>query len=193
MSSRWNIFLFIIALGLGGWYFTLNQQDDDTALAKIKPQDAPDYIATAMQTTVYAIDGTKQYVADADNVTYFQTNGETQFTSPEVFLYQKNKQTGELVKSWRLRADVATLSKDKILYLKDNVLVQSLLPDSRIQTLKTQSAVVNITTQDITSDTMVSIQGQQFTTTGNVLTGNLRQQIATLKEQVKTQYEINTQ
>ncbi|MBE2898060.1 LPS export ABC transporter periplasmic protein LptC [Pasteurellaceae bacterium 20609_3] len=192
MTSRWNILLVIIALALSGWYFTLNQQDDSLERAKIKPQDAPDYIAQEMQTTVYAIDGVKQYVADASKVIYFQHNGETQFDAPEVFLYQKNKQTGELEKSWRLSADAATLSKDKMLYLKDNVLVQSLLPDSRIQTLKTQSAVVNIATQDITSDTMVSIHGPQFTTTGNVLTGNLRQQIATLKEQVKTQYEINT-
>ncbi|MBE2896674.1 LPS export ABC transporter periplasmic protein LptC [Pasteurellaceae bacterium HPA106] len=193
MTSRWNIVLLIIALALSGWYFTLHQQDDASARAQIKPQDAPDYIAEQMQTTVYSIDGMKQYVADASKVTYFQHSGETQFDAPEVFLYQKNKQTGDLVKSWRLRADFATLSKDKMLYLNDNVLVQSLLPDSRIQTLKTQSAVVNITTQDITSDTIVSIYGPQFTTTGNILTGNLRQQIATLKEQVKTQYEINTQ
>lgn len=192
MISRWNVLLVIIVLGLSGWYFTLNQQDDSSARATVKPQDAPDYIAEDMQTTLYSVDGVKQYVADANKVTYFQSNGETHFDLPRVFLYQKNKQTGELEKSWRLSADAATLSKDKMLYLKDNVLVQSLLPNSRIQTLKTQSAVVNITTQDITSDTIVSIHGPQFTTTGNVLTGNLRQQIATLKEQVKTQYEINT-
>jgi len=41
------------------------------------------------------------------------------------------------------------------------------------------------------SDNTVKINGQNFTSTGLKLTGNLQQQIANLKEQVKTYYEIN--
>ena len=40
---------------------------------------------------------------------------------------------------------------------------------------------------------MVKINGQNFNSTGLKMIGNLRQQIATLKEQVKTYYEINKQ
>ena len=52
---------------------------------------------------------------------------------------------------------------------------------------------MNLTTQDITSDKMVKLNGQDFSSTGLKLTGNLQQQVATLKEQVKTHYEINKQ
>ncbi|MGR3807529.1 LPS export ABC transporter periplasmic protein LptC [Pasteurella testudinis] len=194
MNARWNIVLVVIALALLGWYYSLNQQDETGLAARIQTSDSPDYTANKMETTLYSVDGRKQYVATADQVEYFQTSGDTLFKSPEVYLFEASKSGGNPVRSWRLSADQAKISKDKILYLDDNVSIQSLLPESKIHSLQTSSAVVNLTTQDITSDTMVSIVGQSFTTTGKSLNGNLRQQVATLKEQVQTHYEIqNTQ
>lgn len=108
-----------------------------------------------------------------------------------VYLFETAKTNPEeLVRSWKLSADQAKITDDKILYLDNNVAIQSLLPESKIHSLNTSSAVVNLTTQDITSDTMVSVAGQGFTTTGKSMIGNLRQQVATLKEQVQTHYEI---
>ena len=80
-----------------------------------------------------------------------------------------------------------------MLYLNGGVVAETLLPESKLQRIETESAVVNLTTQDISSDTMVKINGQNFTSSGLKLTGNLHQQVATLKEQVKTYYEINKQ
>lgn len=85
----------------------------------------------------------------------------------------------------------AKLTKNNMLYLDGNVIAETLLDNAKLQRVMTESAVVNLTTQDITSDTMVTIKGQNFSSTGLKLTGNLQQQIATLKEQVKTHYEIN--
>ncbi|TNH05956.1 LPS export ABC transporter periplasmic protein LptC [Testudinibacter sp. TR-2022] len=190
MTSRWNIVLVVIALTLLAWYYSLNQQDNVDLAARIQNSGSPDYIANQMETTLYSLDGRKQYVATADEVEYFQTQGDTLFKAPVVYLFETSKNSDNLVRSWRLSADQAKISKDKILYLNDNVSIQSLLPESKIHSLQTSSAVVNLTTQDITSDTMVSVVGQSFTTTGKSLSGNLRQQIATLKEQVQTHYEI---
>ena len=63
--------------------------------------------------------------------------------------------------------------------------MQSLTSDSRLQRIETESAVVNLKTQDMTSETQVKIKGKNFSSTGLKLVGNLRQQVATLKEQVK--------
>lgn len=175
-----------------GWHYLLNQPSEDLT-AKIKSKDMPDYVAQGVNTLVYSLDGIQQYFAEADKVVYFQENGTTLFTMPVVYLFQMNKQTNLIERSWKLRSNHAQLDKDKMLYLTGNVLIESLLPESKIKTLTTENAQVNLTTQDILSDTMVSVAGAQFVTTGNRLQGNLRQQIATLKEQVKTQYEINTQ
>lgn len=192
MNFRWNMVLLVIALGLLAWYYSLNQQDESTLGARIQTSESPDYVANRMETTLYSLDGRKQYVATADQVEYFQQNGDTVFKAPVVYLFETAKNSDHLVRSWKLSADQAKLSNDKILYLDDNVMIESLLPESKIHSLKTASAVVNLTTQDITSDTMVSVVGQSFTTTGQRLVGNLRQQVATLKEQVQTHYEIQT-
>ena len=78
-----------------------------------------------------------------------------------------------------------------MLYLAGDVVVESLTPASRLQRIETESATVNLKTQDITSNEAVKINGQNFNSTGLKMVGNLRQQAATLKEQVKTYYEIN--
>ena len=78
-----------------------------------------------------------------------------------------------------------------MLYLEGDVLAQSLDPLSRLQRITTSSALVNLKNQDISSDSQVTISGLNFYSNGLKMVGNLRNQTATLKEQVKTYYEIN--
>ena len=108
---------------------------------------------------------------------------------------EKSNNSAKLLESqsWKLSAKKAKLTKDEMLYLEGDVVAESLEPTSRLQRVETQVAVVNLKTQDISSDKMVKINGQNFNSTGLKMVGNLRQQIATLKEQVKTYYEINKQ
>ncbi|OOF83276.1 LPS export ABC transporter periplasmic protein LptC [Rodentibacter ratti] len=201
MNIRWNIVLGVMTLCLLGWYYSLNQDNSDLQ-SLVKAPDSPDYIGQKMETTVFSPDGKKQYLALSDKVEYFSQNGKTNFTAPLVYLFdsasdnQKQKnETAKLLESqsWKLSAQKAVLTKDEILYLEGNVVAESLEPTSRLQLVETQSAVVNLKTQDITSDTMVKINGQNFHSTGLKMVGNLRQQVATLKEQVKTYYEISNQ
>lgn len=201
MNIRWNIILGVMALCLLGWYYSLNQDNSDLQ-SLVKAPDSPDYIGQKMETTVFSPDGKKQYLALSDKVEYFNQDGKTNFTAPLVYLFDSasdnQKQKNETVKllesqSWKLSAQKAVLTKDEILYLEGNVVAESLEPTSRLQRVETQSAVVNLKTQDITSDTMVKINGQNFHSTGLKMAGNLRQQVATLKEQVKTYYEISNQ
>ncbi|OOF50635.1 LPS export ABC transporter periplasmic protein LptC [Rodentibacter genomosp. 1] len=199
MNIRWNVILGVTALCLLGWYYSLNQDNSDLQ-SLVKAPDSPDYIGKKMETTVFSPEGKKQYLALSDNVEYFNQDGKTNFTAPLVYLFdgvgnnqsQKNE-TAKLLESqsWKLSAKKAVLTKDEMLYLEGNVIAESLEPTSRLQRVETQSATVNLKTQDITSDTMVKINGQNFNSTGLKMVGNLRQQTATLKEQVKTYYEIS--
>ncbi|MBF0751679.1 MULTISPECIES: LPS export ABC transporter periplasmic protein LptC [unclassified Pasteurella] len=199
MNIRWNVILGVTALCLLGWYYSLNQDNSDLQ-SLVKAPDSPDYIGKKMETTVFSPEGKKQYLALSDNVEHFNQDGKTNFIAPLVYLFdgvgnnqsQKNE-TAKLLESqsWKLSAKKAVLTKDEMLYLEGNVIAESLEPTSRLQRVETQSATVNLKTQDITSDTMVKINGQNFNSTGLKMVGNLRQQTATLKEQVKTYYEIS--
>ena len=196
MNIRWNLILAVITLGLLAWFYTLHQ-DDEKLTDLIKPPEKPEYIGQKMETVVFSPTGEKQYVALSDKVEHFTFDGHTDFTKPVVYVLDVpiNKDDTESavknqIESWKFTADKATLSKDNMLSLKGNVVAQSLVESSKLQRIATESALVNLKTQDITSNSMVTINGQNLTSTGLKLTGNLKQQTATLKEQVKTHYEI---
>lgn len=202
MNIRWNVILGLIALGSLGWFYSLNSDKPDLSNLVKKP-DSPDYIGNKMETTVFSPEGKKQYLSIADKVKHYTVDGHTEFEMPLVYLFdvstsnnaEKSNNPAKLLESqsWKLSAKKAKLTKDEMLYLEGDVIAESLEPTSRLQRIETQVAEVNLKTQDISSDTMVKINGQNFNSTGLKMVGNLRQQIATLKEQVKTYYEINKQ
>lgn len=190
MNIRWNIVLSVIVLALLAWFYSLQQSDSEKLAGLIKSEDSPEYIGEKMQTTVYSPTGEKQYFAIANKVEHYTSNGNTDFQYPVVYLYDVQDETLG-TQSWKISAKNAKLTKDNLLYLEGDVFVQSLLSDSRLQSVSTERATINLKTQDIRSDTMATITGLNFTSSGSQFTGNLQQQIATLKGQVKTHYEIN--
>ena len=190
MNIRWTVFLSAITLVLLAWYYSLNQDDQQLATL-IKKEESPEYIGHKMSTVVYSPTWKKQYLAVSDKVEYYNYDGHTNFERPLVYLFEIENQKTQQKESWKLSADRAILTKDNMLYLKGNVIAETLLPQSKLQRIETEDAKVNLNTQDISSDNTVKINGQNFTSTGLKLTGNLQQQIANLKEQVKTYYEIN--
>ena len=190
MNIRWTVFLSAITLVLLAWYYSLNQDDQQLATL-IKKEESPEYIGHKMSTVVYSPTGKKQYLAVSDKVEYYNYDGHTNFERPLVYLFEIENQKTQQKESWKLSADRAILTKDNMLYLRGNVIAETLLPQSKLQRIETEDAKVNLNTQDISSDNTVKINGQNFTSTGLKLTGNLQQQIANLKEQVKTYYEIN--
>ncbi|OOF58765.1 LPS export ABC transporter periplasmic protein LptC [Rodentibacter myodis] len=200
MNLRWNIVLGVIALALLGWFYTLNQDNADLENLVKKP-DSPEYVGNKMATTIFSPEGKKQYLATAEKVEYYTQDGHTDFISPLVYLFDtpldsdKEKTNSDKIQldkqNWKLSAQKAKLMKNEMLYLEGNVVAESLDPLSKLQRVETESANINLKTQDIASDTQVKINGLNFNSTGLKLVGNLRQQAATLKEQVKTYYEIS--
>jgi len=190
MDIRWTVILAIITLILLGWFYSLNQTDSELA-ELIKQEESPEYVGNKMNTVIYSPTGAKQYVALSEKVEYYEYDGHTDFYTSIVYLFDIQHEKIQQTESWKLSANKATLTKDNMLYLDGNVLGESLLPQSKLQRFETESAVVNLTTQDISSDKQVKINGLNFTSIGLKLTGNLQQQVATLKEQVKTHYEIS--
>ncbi|MFD0965949.1 LPS export ABC transporter periplasmic protein LptC [Seminibacterium arietis] len=189
MNIRLNIILLLVVLVLSTWFYQLNKKDDKNLSYLIKSQDAPEYVGQRMKTLIYSPTGKKQYAAQADKVAYFHSDKHTEFTYPVVYLFDlEDEKLGN--QSWKISADKAKITQNDMLYLEGNVVAENLLPHSRLQKLATQSAVVNLKTQDISSDTTATISGLNFNSTGSKLVGNLQKQIATLKEQVKTHYEI---
>lgn len=92
--------------------------------------------------------------------------------------------------TWSIKADKAKLTNDRMLYLYGHVEVDALSADSQLRKITTDNAQINLVTQDVTSDDMVTLYGTTFNSSGLKMRGNLRSKNAELIEKVRTSYEI---
>lgn len=186
MNRRLNTILVLITLVLGSWAYYLYQSDKIPDLSNlIKQEGAPEYTGNQAETTVYDLQGKPQYFASAEEIKRFEGTQRTEFIKPLLNLFDGVS----ALKQWKVTADYAEITRDKMLHLKGNVRIESLAPNSRLEKIETDTLSVNLNTQDIFSESVVKSEGLGFTTTGNGLTGNLKKQVATLTNNVKTYIE----
>lgn len=184
MNKALNIGLVIITAVLVGWYLSLQSPQADLSHL-IKKAGMPEYHGENLTAMVYDLNGKPQYVAEAKEIRRFEEHGLTEFTQPKLELF--DLENG--IKQWQAVAKRAEITKDKLLHLYGEVELHSFDPKARIQHLKTEQLTIHLTTHDISSDTLVYTSGTGFQTQGKGLKGNLKQQVATLLEDAKTQIE----
>ncbi|MBT0725834.1 LPS export ABC transporter periplasmic protein LptC [Rosenbergiella australiborealis] len=174
--------LAIIALALIGWNLTSSQNKNASTVVN---DQSPTYTSETSKTTVYNPQGALTYRLVSQQVEYFDTQQLTWFTQPVLTTFDDTKRA-----TWVLTADKAKLTQDRMLYLYGHVVIQSQLADSRLQRVTTDTAQVNLVTQDVTSNDSVTLKGIGFESNGMKLRGNLRAKTAELLEKVNTSYEI---
>lgn len=185
MNTRLTIVLLLIAGVLGGWYYSLQEKEKSGLEDLIKKEGQPEYVGNKMSTSVYDLKGKPQYFAQADEIKRYESTERTEFLKPFIELFAKE----ESFKQWKVSADYAEITKEKMLNLKGNVRLQALDPLSRLQQISTDTLTVDLNTQDIFTESVVKSVGSGFTTTGTGLKGNLKQQVATLQKDVKSYIE----
>ena len=185
MNKRITALLLVIVATLLGW-MQYQAKDETNGLDNlIKKEGMPDYTGKRMSTSVFDLEGKPEYYAEAEEIKRYEESEKTEFTNPLVNLFDKLT----ALKQWKLSADHAEINAERILTLSGNVTLQALEPTSKLQRIETDHLSVNLTTQDVFTDSEVKSQGLGFTTTGVGLKGNLKQQVATLLKDVKSYIE----
>ena len=185
MNKRITALLLVIVAAVVGW-MQYQAKDDANGLDNlIKKEGMPDYTGKRMSTSVFDLEGKPEYYAEAEEIKRYEESEKTEFTNPLVNLFDKLT----ALKQWKLSADHAEINAERILTLSGNVTLQALEPTSKLQRIETDHLSVNLTTQDVFTDSEVKSQGLGFTTTGVGLKGNLKQQVATLLKDVKSYIE----
>ncbi|MFP5595437.1 LPS export ABC transporter periplasmic protein LptC [Kluyvera sp. 142486] len=181
-TRRWVIIvLSLVALVLIG----LNLADkDDSSQAVVNAND-PTYQSEHTDTVVYSPEGALSYRLIAEHVEYFSDQALSWFTHPFLTTYDTSK-----VPTWSIKADKAKLTNDRMLYLYGHVEINALTEDAQLRKITTDNAQVNLTTQDVSSDDLVTLYGTTFNSSGLKMRGNLRSKNAELIEKVRTSYEI---
>ncbi|EKM6428573.1 LPS export ABC transporter periplasmic protein LptC [Cronobacter sakazakii] len=181
-TRRWVIILLALAaLVLIG----INLADQDESGPTTVNSNEPTYQSEQSNTLVYSPGGALNYRLIAQHVEYFSDDGVSWFTQPVMTTFDTNK-----VPTWSVKADRAKLTNDRMLYLTGHVEVNALTPDSQLRKITTDKAEINLVTQDVTSDTLVTLYGTSFNSSGLKMRGNLRSKNAELIEKVRTSYEI---
>ncbi|ADO46775.1 LPS export ABC transporter periplasmic protein LptC [[Enterobacter] lignolyticus] len=181
-TRRWVIILLsLVALVLIGYNFV----NKDDAVHPIANSNDPTYKSEHTDTLVYSPEGALNYRLIAEHVEYFSDDAVSWFEHPLLTTYDVNK-----VATWSIKADRAKLTNDRMLYLYGHVEINALTPDSQLRKITTDNAMVNLITQDVSSDDLVTLYGTTFNSSGLKMRGNLRSKNAELIEKVRTSYEI---
>ncbi|WP_426446131.1 LPS export ABC transporter periplasmic protein LptC [Siccibacter colletis] len=181
-TRRWVIVLLVLAVLV---LIGINLADNDTTSQVATNSGEPTYQSEQSNTVVYSPEGALNYRLVAQHVEYYSDDAVSFFTQPVMTSFDKAK-----VPTWSIRADKAKLTNDQMLYLEGHVEVNALTPDSQLRKITTDKAQVNLVTQDVSSDSLVTLYGTSFNSSGMKMRGNLRSKNAELIEKVRTSYEI---
>ncbi|CAQ85764.1 MULTISPECIES: LPS export ABC transporter periplasmic protein LptC [Photorhabdus] len=176
------IILTLITLALIGWNLS---DSDENQLSSATDNNQPTYQSQETITFVYDPTGKLTYKLVADDVQNYAESKITWFTKPVLITYDSNA-----IATWTVRSNKAKLTNDRMLYLYGDVQVDSLTDTSQLQRITTENAVVNLVTQDVSSDDKVTLIGVGLKSVGMKMRGNLRNKTAELIEKVNTYYEI---
>ncbi|WP_395300853.1 LPS export ABC transporter periplasmic protein LptC [Enterobacter sp. ECC-175] len=181
-TRRWVIILLtLVALILIG----VNLADRDDSQTEVVNTSEPTYKSDHSDTVVYSPEGALNYRLIAQHVEYFSDDSVSWFTQPIMTTFDTDK-----VPTWSIKADKAKLTNDRMLYLYGHVEVNALTPDAQLRKITTDNAQINLVTQDVTSQDLVTLYGTTFNSSGMKMRGNLRSKNAELIEKVRTSYEI---
>ena len=181
-TRRWVIILLsLVVLILIGVNLASNDDSEQT----VTNTSDPTYRSEHTDTVVYSPEGALNYRLIAEHVEYFSDQAISWFTNPVLTTFDTDK-----VPTWSIKADKAKLTNDRMLYLYGHVEVNALTADSQLRKITTDNAQVNLVTQDVTSDDLVTLYGTTFNSSGLKMRGNLRSKNAELIEKVRTSYEI---
>ena len=173
-ARRWVIIVLSLAVLV---MIGINMAEkDDTAQVVVNNND-PTYKSEHTDTLVYNPEGALSYRLIAQHVEYY--------SEPVLTTFDKDK-----IPTWSVKADKAKLTNDRMLYLYGHVEVNALVPDSQLRRITTDNAQINLVTQDVTSEDLVTLYGTTFNSSGLKMRGNLRSKNAELIEKVRTSYEI---
>ena len=187
--NKKNLICLLLLILIVGVYYSYQKNDDVLSTPSNTNQpETPIYQSDDMVTNVYDLSGNMVYKIESGKVKHFDNNENTDFDLPNVTLYDQ-----EHAATWHIQAKRATLTKDKLIYLYQDVTLTNLTPDSQLQQVLTDDAVVDLTTQIVTSKDPVKIRGVGFFSTGLGLIGNLREKTANILENIKTFYNSEAQ
>ncbi|MGB0936783.1 MAG: LPS export ABC transporter periplasmic protein LptC [Colwellia sp.] len=208
------VLVSLITYGIIEW-----QTENITPEATTKSIETPNFTALELKSKIYTTDGSLSHVVNAQKMEHFEASKITRFKQPHYTIYpstqdKKTKNTQKELSSlqassgkndtsnthksqlyhsqqspWNLSAKEATLYKDNRVVLNSRVRLKAIDAESIIQEVHCKHLELDLTTNIISSEQTVMIQGKDFTMYGSGLSIDLNNKTMTLSEHVRTVYK----
>lgn len=208
------VLVSLITYGVIEW-----QADKLIPEAASESVEKPNFIALELKSKIYASDGSLSHVVNAEKMEHFEESKVTEFKFPHYTIYpsEGNNSVRELNKQndsievnsievendgnsnvaifpsqkspWKLSAKEATLYKDNRVVLNSRVRLKAVDKESIIQEVHCKHLELDLTTNIISSEQTVMIQGKDFTIYGSGLSIDLNKRTMILSEHVRTIYK----
>ncbi|SES90792.1 LPS export ABC transporter periplasmic protein LptC [Thorsellia anophelis] len=180
-----TILLILVALTLIGIKFA--DMDTNDNLNEEPNEDSPTYIATETKTLAYDELGKLSHELLAKFAKNRADSGKSELKDPILIIF------GETGKpDWKVSAERADIDENRLLFLQGNVKVNRLEAVAILDNIVTESASIDLNTQDIMSEVAVTLEGDGFSSKGNGLIGNIKSQQAKLLNNVMSIYQPQT-
>lgn len=144
----------------------------------------PDFIAEILKSDIYNKSGKLTYAISADRMEHYADLEVTYFEFPEYTLYPKNNTL-----PWKMSAKEGTLYSNNRVVLENRVLLEATDENSLIQKIHGKSLELDLTSNIISSEQAIFIQGKGFTMYGSGLIVDLNTTQMTITEHVQTIYK----
>jgi len=204
--TRTNFLTFLILLLGAMTYGIIEWRNSEAVPNENRDRELiPDFIAEALNSTVYTKSGQLSHAIIADRMEHYANLEVTHFELPNYTLFPKNNQVNNPVNKtktktslakkathpWILSAKEATLYKNNRVILNHRVHLSATDENSFIQEIHCKYLELDLNTNIISSDQTVMVQGKDFTMYGSGLIIDLNTKQMTLTEHVRTIYKKN--
>lgn len=166
------------------WQVQVKQGQAQLTLNNIKQ---PDFEATQLRSSEYNEQGILSSRVTAEHMEHYQDDNLTLFTQPVYFLFSKDKLA---TNPWRIRADLGQFNdQQNHVTLQGKVQIKAIDQQEPLQSVNTDSLLMDLTTKTMTTDNMVYIEGKTFTSQGKGMFADKNSQTIRLNSQVTGIYE----
>ncbi|MCE2596064.1 LPS export ABC transporter periplasmic protein LptC [Motilimonas cestriensis] len=173
----WLSVLFIVSLA--AWQFF---KRSETPIAERDPSEAY-FIANEVKGAVFTQTGQIDYRLFATQMHYYQQDLKTIFTKPVLLLFRNEDKT-----QWQITGDDGILFDQHTFELSNNVTITNLTHDQHINLITTDKLTLDLIKNEIHSDDLVTLYGDQMQQKGTGLFGQLSGKTISLLNQVTATY-----
>ncbi|MCE2572102.1 LPS export ABC transporter periplasmic protein LptC [Motilimonas eburnea] len=178
--NKLNAWLFILfAISLGAWQYFKAEE----ATKKERDPSQAYFVANQIQSSLFTPNGTVDYQVFATQMHHYQDRLITEFTKPVVVVFRNNDQT-----QWQITGDHGTLFDRDSFELSDNVTITNLTHDQHINLITTEKLTLDLIKNELHSDDLVTLYGDQIKQQGTGLFGELNGKNISLLNQVTATY-----